>query len=339
VAQGDQPICDCLDVLRVRRLGRSVSGIGATALVLGSLGFAAASGAAPPPTVKPASATTGVTGTTGTKPASGTTGTTGTKPPSGTTGVTGTTGTKVPSGTTGATGTTGTTGPTSTPSKPRVVGPPPSAWTTLSNETTETRWAYVVWAAPIRSSPLNAAPVIGSLHILTEERTSTVYEVLSRWVDPHGEAWLRIRVPLVRDASLRGWVPETSLGTLHTDHTLLQIDTEALRATLYYNLHVIWTAPVGIGKPGTTTPHGHFYIREGLKLGTATSLYGVYAFGTSAYSPTLTDWPGGGVIGIHGTNQPQLIPGRPSHGCVRVRNPDMLRLSHLMPLGTPVWIH
>jgi len=64
----------------------------------------------------------------------------------------------------------------------------------------------------------------------------------------------------------------------------------------------------------------------------------VYAFGTSAYSPTLTDWPGGGVIGIHGTNQPQLVPGRPSHGCVRVRNPDMLRLSHLMPLGTPVWI-
>jgi lipoprotein-anchoring transpeptidase ErfK/SrfK len=259
---------------------------------------------------------------------------------------TGTTGGEsvTPTGTTGTTGSTGTTGlsgikkPTG-PAPGRIVGPPPSAWTSLSNESTTTRWAYVSWAAPIRSSPVLRAAVVGSLHLVTEELTPAVYEVLSRWVDPQHRAWLRVRVPLVRSASLRGWVPQGSLGPLHTDHTALQIDTTALRATLYGNGHVIWTAPVGIGKPGTITPHGHFYIREGLRLGAATGLYGVYAFGTSAYSATLTDWPGGGVIGIHGTNQPQLVPGRPSHGCVRVRNPDMLRLSRLMPLGTPVWIY
>jgi hypothetical protein len=256
---------------------------------------------------------------------------------------TGTTGPGSPAGngSTGATGTTGTSGTgTKKPTGPsRLVGPPPSAWTSLSNESTTTRWAYVSWAAPIRSSPLPAAPIVGSLHLLTEERTPAVYEVLSRWVDRQKKVWLRVRVPLVRTASLRGWVPEGSLGGLHTDHTALQINTRALRATLYSSGQVVWTAPVGIGKPGTTTPHGHFYIREGLRLGAVTGLYGVYAFGTSAYSPTLTDWPGGGVIGIHGTNQPQLVPGRPSHGCVRVRNPDMLRLSRLMPLGTPVWIY
>ena len=42
------------------------------------------------------------------------------------------------------------------------------------------------------------------------------------------------------------------------------------------------------------------------------------AFGTSAYS-NLSDWPGGGVVGIHGPTA-RLIPGRPSHGCIRVRN-------------------
>ena len=47
---------------------------------------------------------------------------------------------------------------------------------------------------------------------------------------------------------------------------------------------------------------------------------------------------GGGVIGIHGTNQPNLIPGRPSHGCVRLRNASILKLSRLMPLGTPLLI-
>ncbi|MGZ5310042.1 MAG: L,D-transpeptidase, partial [Solirubrobacterales bacterium] len=65
--------------------------------------------------------------------------------------------------------------------------------------------------------------------------------------------------------------------------------------------------------------------------------YGPLAFGTSAYS-RLSDWPGGGVIGIHGTNQPELIPGRPSHGCIRVLNPALRRLARLMPIGTPVWI-
>ena len=63
----------------------------------------------------------------------------------------------------------------------------------------------------------------------------------------------------------------------------------------------------------------------------------IVAFGTSAYSK-LSDWPGGGVVGIHGTNEPGLIPGRPSHGCIRVRNRDIVRLGRLMPIGTPVRI-
>jgi lipoprotein-anchoring transpeptidase ErfK/SrfK len=52
----------------------------------------------------------------------------------------------------------------------------------------------------------------------------------------------------------------------------------------------------------------------------------------------MTDWPGGGVVGIHGTNQPQLIPGRPSHGCIRVPNGKISRLARIMPIGTPVLI-
>jgi lipoprotein-anchoring transpeptidase ErfK/SrfK len=66
--------------------------------------------------------------------------------------------------------------------------------------------------------------------------------------------------------------------------------------------------------------------------------YGPVAFGTSARSPTLTDWPGGGYIGIHGTDQPSLIPGAISHGCIRMRNADILRLAALMPVGTPITV-
>ena len=62
------------------------------------------------------------------------------------------------------------------------------------------------------------------------------------------------------------------------------------------------------------------------------------AFGLNARSRVLTDWPGGGFIGIHGTNAPELVPGRISHGCIRMRNDAILRLATLMPLGTPVTI-
>ena len=70
----------------------------------------------------------------------------------------------------------------------------------------------------------------------------------------------------------------------------------------------------------------------------ASPFYGPVAFGTSARSEVLTDWPAGGFVGIHGTNRPELLPGRVSHGCIRLRNQDILRLARLLPVGTPLTI-
>jgi lipoprotein-anchoring transpeptidase ErfK/SrfK len=100
----------------------------------------------------------------------------------------------------------------------------------------------------------------------------------------------------------------------------------------------VWSARVGIGKPGTPTPAGRFYAREKLRNTTGDPLYGPWAIGTSAYSQ-LSEWPGGGVVGIHGTNQPGLIPGRPSHGCVRLTNHDVAELVRRLPTGSPIWVH
>jgi lipoprotein-anchoring transpeptidase ErfK/SrfK len=79
-------------------------------------------------------------------------------------------------------------------------------------------------------------------------------------------------------------------------------------------------------------------VREKLS-GYNAPAYGPRAFGLNARSNVLTDWMGGGFIGIHGTDAPGILPGRVSHGCVRMRNPAILRLFSLMPLGTPVSIH
>jgi len=94
---------------------------------------------------------------------------------------------------------------------------------------------------------------------------------------------------------------------------------------------------VGVGRPSLPTPAGHFYVMEKLAVVDG-PVYGPYAIGTSAYAPTLSEWPGGGVVGIHGTDEPQLIPGRPSHGCIRLRNADVVSLWHLIQVGTPIEI-
>ena len=222
------------------------------------------------------------------------------------------------------------------PQPERHDGPSKPAYAAVSNERTLTRWAHAYTRTVARMRPRKDARGVTRLRYDTEDGYAEVYVVLARYRDAKGREWLKVRLPM-RPNGRQGWVPRDALGPLHTVRTFLRVDKHTLRATLYRGGRRIWRAPVGIGKHGTETPGGHFYIRERLRVRSRGSLYGPLAFGTSAYSK-LSDWPGGGVIGIHGTNEPELIPGRPSHGCIRLRNPDIVRLGKLMPIGTPVRI-
>lgn len=206
----------------------------------------------------------------------------------------------------------------------------------LSNERTFTRWAYAAQSLPIRESPKPNAWPVGLLSLTTEDQLPEVYPLLRSWTDATGQAWLQVRVPM-RPKARTGWAAGSAFGREHLVRTQLVVDRGRLRATLYLARRKIWRSPIGVGKASTPTPGGRFWIRERIRSTDRNGPYGPWAFGTSAYS-RLSDWPGGGVIGIHGTDQPNLIPGRPSHGCIRVPNPGMRRLARLMPIGTPVWI-
>lgn len=197
-------------------------------------------------------------------------------------------------------------------------------------------WAHPVLRAVVRRLPSPTSRRLARLHYLTEDGFPEVYPVLRRLTDREGRTWLRIRVPM-RPTARTGWVREAALGPLYRVRTRLVVDRRRLRATLYRAGRRIWRSPIGVGKAGTPTPGGQFWVREKIRVAEPGGLYGPWAIGTSAYS-RLSDWPGGGVIGIHGTDRPHLIPGRPSHGCIRVPNRAIKRLARLMPIGTPVSI-
>ena len=205
----------------------------------------------------------------------------------------------------------------------------------LSDPAADTRWAPVLRATVARSEPGPKAAPIGQLPRLTPDGTTNIV-VADGEADVDGAPWVRVGLSILPNDA-EGWVPRSSLGGWSFVDTRLVIDRARFTATLYRAGRVIFRARVGVGAPGTPTPAGQFYVRDRLS-GFSSPMYGPLAFGTNARSPTLTDWPGGGVVGIHGTDQPNLIPGRVSHGCVRLTNAAILKLGKLMSIGTPVTI-
>jgi lipoprotein-anchoring transpeptidase ErfK/SrfK len=194
----------------------------------------------------------------------------------------------------------------------------------------------VRYAVSVRASAQSNARVVARLASTTPEGTANIVLVLQRGRDRAGRLWVRVRLPVLPNGST-GWVPRQALGVYGFVNTHLVVDLERLSVTLFRDERPIFRAPIGAGRPEWPTPTGEFYIRNMLTR-YKSPFYGPLAFGTSARSNVLTDWPGGGFVGIHGTDAPELLPGRVSHGCIRLRNQDILRLGRVMPVGTPVTI-
>ena len=200
----------------------------------------------------------------------------------------------------------------------------------------ESTWATVKRATPVRAGPRRAAPLVGRLASRTPEGTTNIVLTLDRAEDRQGSLWIRVRIPALPN-NTTGWVPRSTLGGYGVVRTRLVVDLGDRRLTLFREGKAIFRTPVGVGTEQFPTPTGAFYVRNKLTR-YRNAFYGPLAFGTSARSETLTDWPDGGFVGIHGTNQPELIPGRVSHGCIRLRNEAIVRLGRLLPIGTPLRI-
>lgn len=187
---------------------------------------------------------------------------------------------------------------------------------------------------PVYSTPDPNTEPVNTLSRRTEYLLPRTLLAFNSYAD-----FVQVYLP-TRPNSSTGWI-KTSDVKVDTQpiEWAVKVDLANYRVTVLKNGVIDYEADAAIGSPEYPTPTGTFYITDPLDLrnqpGTG---YGAFALGLSGHSDVLTDFAGGdGQIAIHGTDNPGDIGQAISHGCVRLKNDDILRLSTL-PLGTPVFI-
>ncbi|MFC5529828.1 L,D-transpeptidase family protein [Cohnella yongneupensis] len=129
----------------------------------------------------------------------------------------------------------------------------------------------------------------------------------------------------------------TSVPFAHANPSLPIVSNQGIYAIEIYPLNhklVLYmlgkplkTYPVAVGNPSTPTPVGDYLVTyKGRNWGPS---YGPRWIGLDV------PW---GFYGIHGTNRPDSIGKHQSHGCIRMRNRDVIELFDIVPVGTRVTI-
>lgn len=220
----------------------------------------------------------------------------------------------------------------------------PAAGAAQSVVSTPTRLASVsvvgsgpiVWQkVAVRTRPSRSAPVIKTLSQFRPDYRPRFVLGLAQLVDPKTgvPTWYRIAIP-GRPNGRSGWIPAGGAQLKPVDRWLV-VYRESRKFEFFVKDKIVRRGPIAVGAKGMETPTGLFYVQA--KFDPTWPVLGAYAFETSGYSK-LSDWPGGGVVGVHGTNTPELIGQAVSHGCVRLPNRDIRFLRSVVTIGTPVKI-
>lgn len=160
--------------------------------------------------------------------------------------------------------------------------------------------------------------------------------VLADRVDGSGTRWLRVQLP-IRPNGTSAWIREDDVRRLVEREERIVVDLSGRTLRYFRGGELVRKLRVGIGSAATPSAIGTFFVWARVRYDDPSGPYGIFALGLSGFSRVLKDWPGGGRLAIHGTDDPSDRGRRVSNGCIRVYNPE-LRLLRDVPLGTPVTI-
>jgi lipoprotein-anchoring transpeptidase ErfK/SrfK len=143
--------------------------------------------------------------------------------------------------------------------------------------------------------------------------------------------------------------PRVAFADLPTKfRTLLVLNRSAFRLTLYKHLHRVKSYTVAVGQQGLDTPAGIYHIQnkevnpswQVPNSSWAGSLAG-QTIPPGPDDPLKARWLGiFNGAGIHGIDPSEYgtIGHAASHGCVRMRIPDVIDLYPQVPVGAPIYI-
>jgi lipoprotein-anchoring transpeptidase ErfK/SrfK len=191
----------------------------------------------------------------------------------------------------------------------------------------------LVETVAVRAAPRRSAPVVRMLHRFRPDHQFQIVLAVARRRAADGEWWYQLSLPGPPNGA-RGWIPAPVVELRPVvNRIVVRLGARRLEVRRVRDGRVLLRAVAAVGAAGTATPRGRDFYVQSAFIPTDT-FYGPFALETSAYA-RVTDWPTD-VVGIHGTNQPQLLGQAVSHGCIRVANGVARRLERLAPLGTPV---
>ena len=144
-------------------------------------------------------------------------------------------------------------------------------------------------------------------------------------------------------ASITGTINNTSPPVSGADTTQVVVDLSDRRVYVSRYDEVIASYPIAIGKKGWETPTGNFQVihKEHHPIWRHPITGAIFDGGTN--SPLGDRWigfwsDGRNEIGFHGTPDVDLVGAAVSHGCLRMRNPDVRMLYSQVSLDTPVLV-
>ena len=147
--------------------------------------------------------------------------------------------------------------------------------------------------------------------------------------------------PVARAQAARKPHTNTTTATATKPDARLVLDLGDRQVYVYRDQKLVVNYPVAIGQAGWETPSGSFHVLEMQRDPKWQHPITGEIVPAGPENPLGKRWigflyEGRTHIGFHGTNQEDLIGQAVSHGCVRMRNRDVIALYEQISLGTPV---
>ena len=233
---------------------------------------------------------------------------------------------------------TGCAASRSTPAQPRSHPAPSTSTVAFAAPVTPARLIATatgsrvdIYDDPSTPTPRIALPNPWTVNGAGTDPIPQVFRVNQRRTD----GWVQVQIPQ-RPNGRTGWIPPGEVALTQTPYRI-EVSLSTHQITVFDEAEVLYQGPVATGAVATPTPTGSYSIRVLLKSSSPSSVYGPFAFGLSAHSNALTTFDGSDAeIGLHGNNDASALGRTVSHGCIRMDNTAITRLSQILPLGTPV---